>query len=70
MMVPIALQWEVKDWVKTLIVEYKNDDGEITAIEYREKAIVASYVGKGFSPVIKINRIAKGEGELTTARSC
>jgi len=49
-------------------VEHKNDDGEITSVDYREKAIAASYVGKGFSPILKINRISKGEGELTAAK--
>lgn len=48
--------------------EHKDSEGKIKSIEYREKAIAASYVGKGFSPVIKINRIPKGEGELTAAK--
>jgi len=48
--------------------EHTDDDGEIKSIDYREKAIVASYVGKGFSPILKINRIPKGEGETTAAR--
>jgi hypothetical protein len=49
-------------------IEHKNEDGEITSIEYREKAICASYVGKGYSPILKIKRIPKGEGELTAAK--
>ena len=48
--------------------EHKDDDGNITSIDYREKAIAASYVGEGFSPLLKINRIPKGEGETTAAK--
>ncbi len=48
--------------------EHSDDNDEITSIDYREKTIVASYIGEGFSPIIKINRIAKGEGETTAAK--
>ena len=36
--------------------EHKNDDGEVISIDYREKAIAASYIGEGFSPLIKLYR--------------
>lgn len=48
--------------------EHTDDNDEITSIDYREKAIVASYVGEGFSPILKMNRITKGEGETTAAK--
>jgi len=48
--------------------EHRNNDGDIKYIDYREKAIAASYVGEGFSPILKINRIPKGEGEITAAK--
>jgi hypothetical protein len=44
--------------------EHKNDNGEITSGEFRELAVGASYVGKGFSPILKINRIPKGEVQI------
>ncbi len=48
--------------------EHTDDNGEIISIDYREKAIAASYIGEGFSPILKINRIPKGEGEITAAK--
>lgn len=48
--------------------EHTDDNNKITSIDYREKAIVASYIGKGFSPILKMNRIEKGEGETTAAK--
>lgn len=49
-------------------IEHKNKDGEVTSVEYKEKAIGAAYVGEGFSVILKIKRIPKGEGELTAAK--
>lgn len=48
--------------------EHTDENEKITSIDYREKAIAASYVGEGFSPLLKINRIPKGEGEMTAAK--
>jgi len=48
--------------------EHTDDNDQVTSIDYREKAIAASYVGEGFSLILKINRISKGEGETTAAK--
>jgi len=48
--------------------EHTDDNDEIRSIDCREKAIVGSYIGEGFSPIIKMNQIAKGEGEATAAK--
>jgi len=46
--------------------KHEHNDGEST--KYYEKMIAASYVGQGFSPILKMERIKAGEGELTAAK--
>ncbi len=46
--------------------KYKHNEGK--SIKYHEIMIAASYVGEGFSPFLKANRIPKGDGELTAAK--
>lgn len=48
--------------------EYKDEEGNITAVEYEENAVGASYVGEGISLPLKLKRRPQGEGELTTAK--
>lgn len=52
----------------SLEVKHKNDDGEVISREFEEHAVGASFVGKGLSPILKIKKRKKGEGELTLAK--
>jgi len=49
-------------------VEHTNEEDEVISVDYQEHAVGASYIGKGLSPILKINRRPKGEGEQTTAK--
>ena len=46
--------------------KYEHNDGK--SVKYHEKMIAASYVGEGFAPILKMERIDAGEGELTAAK--
>lgn len=48
--------------------EHTDNEGNITHVDYREKAVGASYIGSGLSPLLQIKRIEQGEGEQTASR--